>query len=268
MKLSKKYTRELYRNFKYLATWEPNVPLQLGDIGILKGKEFTRLGNIKSDFGIDFDIRKDTTSGSLKYVSKSGVSFSAKGAGTVAPAGSTLQKVDIGFNVSFSKEKAIFFEAEGTYNHTIESQLALGKEILKLYKDKKWDKDLVVITELVVADSSTILISLARKGSVDIKANVGAGSEVASKDMRVTNPSLGLNVSFFNNVAAEIVAKEGITPLFKVSKVKKPFLGAPVFEAAKSGVMLPTGTDAFKMVDDDLLEFSEITFDDDGDLDI
>lgn len=265
MKLSKKYTRELYQNFKYLATWEPNVPLQLGDIGVLKGKEFTRLGNIKSDFGIDFGIRKDTTPGSLKYTSKSGVSFTAKGSGTVAPAGSTLQNVDVGFNISFSKEKAIFFEAEGTYNHTIESQLALGKEILKLYKDKKWDKDLVVITELVVADSSTILISLGRKGSVDIKVDAGKATKEA---MRVTNPSLGLSVSYFNNVAAEIVAKEGLTPLFKVSKVRKPFLGSPVFEAAKSGVMLPSGTSAFKMVDDDLLEFSEATFDDDGDLEI
>ncbi|WP_430412848.1 hypothetical protein [Kordia sp.] len=266
MKISKKYTRELYRNFKYLATWEPNVPLELGDIGVLKGKEFTRIGNIKSDLGIDFEVREDTTPGSVKYVSKSGVSFTAKASGTVPPTGSTLEKTDLGFNISFSKEKAIFFEAEGTYNHSIKSSITLGKEILKLYDAKKWDKDWVVITELMKADSSTILISLGRKGSVDIKVN--AETEVTSKNMRVTNPSLDLSVSFFNNVSAEIIAEKGLTPLFKVSKVKKPFLGAPIFKANKTMVTLGNNKNALKMPDDDLLEFSEITFDEDGDLEV
>ncbi len=266
MRLSRKYTRDLYRNFKYLATWKPGVPLQLGDIGVLKGKQFTRLGNIKSDFGIDFTVRKDTTPDNLKYVSKSGVSFTAKAANMKIPVGSTLEDSDIGFNISFSKEKAIFFEAEGTYYHSIESQFALGKEILKLYKENKWDKDLVVITELAVADSSTILMSLAKKGSVDIKVNNTEGIE--NKALSITNPELELGISYNTNVSAEIIAKEGPTPLFKVSKVKKPFLGKPIFETARANVMLPTGTEAFKMIDDDLLEFSEATFDDDGDLEV
>ena len=43
MKTSKKYTKELNQQFGYLATWLPGTPLALGDIGILRNNEFTKI---------------------------------------------------------------------------------------------------------------------------------------------------------------------------------------------------------------------------------
>ncbi len=230
MKTSKKYTRELFRQFRYLAAWLPGTPFALGDIGILNGKQYTKIGNLGDEkYKIKFEIEEDTTPGDINHQSKGAVTVSAKISGAAKLTNSTLEELEAGFNVSFSKENAIFFKAKGTYNHSIKDQIKLGDQILQLYKDGKWDKDYVVITELVKADSSTILISSQKNSSIDIKANASLGN----KTLDIADASLELGAKFSKGISTELICAAGLTPLFKVSKVKTRFLGSPIFEVAK-----------------------------------
>lgn len=258
MKTSKKYTRELYRQFKYLAAWLPGTPFALGDIGILKGREFTKIGNLKDEkFKIDFDIEKDTTPADINHSSKGAVTISIKAAGSASPSGSTLTQADAGVTVEFSKENAILFKAKGTLNNTIKNQIKLGDQILELYKEGKWDKDYVVITELVEAKSSTIMISSEKTGKIELKANGQAGNNAID----IADASLGFSTTFSKGLSTEIIAESGLTPLFKASKVKSRFLKPAIFEFNKlfSDKMLEKD---FTALDNNLNYFGEVTFED------
>ena len=69
MKTSRKYARELKRQFGYFATWLPGTPLKLGDIGVIKKNTFRRLANI-TDLRIPFEIITDTTPVDIEYNSE------------------------------------------------------------------------------------------------------------------------------------------------------------------------------------------------------
>lgn len=224
MRTSKKYTRELRQQFGYLATWLPGVPLALGDIGILKRNTFTKISNL-SNFDIDFKIEKDPTKSDLEYTSKGAVSITTKASGTVAPQGSVLGEVDAGITVEFSKDKAILFKANGTSSPIIEDQILLGRKILSLYKKGQWDKDWVVITELVQADSASILISSSSTGKIELKAT----GELKTANMDIADADLGLELSFSRDLSTKIIAENSLTPLFRAMQVKGRLLGPPYF---------------------------------------
>lgn len=229
MKTSRKYTRELKRQFGYLATWLPSTPLALGDIGVLRRNEFTKISNL-SDFDIDFEIEADETKSDIEHSSKGAVSITTKASGSVAPQGSVLGQVDAGITVEFSKENAILFKANGTTSPSIKDQIKLGEEIINLYKAGKWDKDWAVITELVDADSATILISSSAKGKVELKAK----GDVEAAKIDIADTELGFELSFSKDLSTKIVAEQSLTPLFKASKVKSRIFAPPVFKMNKT----------------------------------
>lgn len=224
MKTRKIYTREMYRQFRYLATWAPGTPMKLGDIGILKGKEFIRIGNI-SDFGISFETVPDDTPLDLEFASEGSVSITTKLSGRPTIAKSNLITADVGATVIFSKKNAIYFKADKTTTPSIKNQIALGQEILSLWKEGKWDKHWAVITELVTAKSASIIISSSKEAQVDIRAT----SEIGNKPLNIADPEFGWELSFEKDVTTKIIAEEGITPLFKISKIKRRVFASPTF---------------------------------------
>ena len=215
MKTSKKYTKELYRQFGYLATWLPGTPIALGDIGILRNNEFTKISTLESQ-GIKFDVVDDPTESDIEHSSKGGVSLTTKASGTAAPVGSALGNMDAGITVEFSKENAILFKANGTTSPSIKNQIALGAEIIKRFQTGKWDKDWAVVTEVVNAKSGTILISSSRNGKIELKAT----AKVDTAMLDIADTKLGLEMKFSKDLSTKIIAQEGLTPLFKVSTVK------------------------------------------------
>ena len=232
MRTSKKYTKELKRQFNYLATWLPGTPLALGDIGILRRNRFTKISNLE-DLGIQFEVEKDESKTDIEHSSIGAVSITTKASGTAALEGSMLGKVDAGAVIEFSKEKAIYFKANGITSPSIKDQIGMANEILKLYKQGKWEKNWVVITELVHADSATILISSSSKGKAELKAKatVGIGgidpADVAS----------GFELSFSKDLTTKIIAEEGLTPLFKASKIKSRVFSKPIFKTFQFNAM-------------------------------
>jgi len=242
MKTSRKYTRELKRQFGYFATWLPGTPLKLGDIGVIKKNTFRRLANI-SDLRIPFEIIADTTPVDIEYNSEKGVSVTIKAAGNLPLQGSSLRAEDAGITVEFSKKNAILFKANGVTNPSIKNQVEVGEKILSLYKKGKWNKDWVVITELAHAKSGTVLISSSSKGEVELKAN----AEVQGADIDIANSDLNLEIIFHKDVSTRIVAQEALTPLFKASQVKTSWFGPDEFENARLSSLVPISEQVIPM---------------------
>ena len=255
MKTVKKYTNELYKQFHYFATWLPGAPLELGDIGILKNNEFTKISNLNNE-GIEFKIEEDTTKSDLEHSTNGAVSITTKLAGTVPAIESVLTSADAGFTIKFSQENAILFKANGTLTPRIDDQIKLGKEVIERYKQGKWNKDWVIITELVQADSATIIISSSEKGILELKAK----TNISTAKLDIADISLNLECPYSKDVSTKIISEQGITPLFKVSKIHSNLLMRPVFRALKISSM-DIMTPEKSRLSPDLLYFGNADFD-------
>lgn len=217
------YTREMHEKFGYLAIWAPNVTLKLGDVGVITKHEFSFMTTLE-ERGIKFRVRRGDRPASYEHRSAGGVSVHVKAAGEAPPAGSLLTTAEAGVSVKFSRAGAVYFRANGMLVHMILDQERLGKEILNRYELGEWEEDYAVVTELLVADASTILISHEGEAQMDLKA--GADFNPASFD--IASGRAGLTMASIRNMQTTIVGESGLTLLFKARKVKRSFFGGPI----------------------------------------
>lgn len=222
----RQYTNEMKRKFGYYATWNPGVPLQLGDIGIFKNNIFTKISDLESR-GITFETREDQDRVDLEHNSQGSVTVTTKLAGTVAPQGSILADGDAGIVVEFGRENSTLFKANNTVSPSIKDTIKLGNQILDLFKQGKWNKDWAIITELVKAESARVIISNSSSSKIELKAN----ANVDAPAFDIADASFEFSTLVSKGLETKIVASEGITPLFKSMGIKTRMLVPPVFKA-------------------------------------
>lgn len=215
--IQKQYTKEIRKRFGgYYATWTPDVPLKLGDIGLLNDNVFKRIDNLEN-LGIPFSIHRDNTKSSLEHASQGSVSQTFKLAGQAAPQGSMLKDADAGIIVDFLRERSVLFKINNVTSSSIDGIIGLGERILEMYHQKKWNKEWVLITELKEAESGTVLISNSSNGRIELKANVDVGAQV----LDIADASLNLSVQRSKNMDVKIIANENLTPLFQLTAISK-----------------------------------------------
>ncbi len=248
------YTNEMKRKFGYYATWNPGVPLKLGDIGIFKRNVFTRISGL-DDFNISFEVRPDTTKTPLEHNSQGSVTITTKLSGTVAPQGSVLTDIDAGIIVEFSKENSTLFKANNTVTPSIKDTIQLGKEIISLFKEGKWDKNWVVITELVEAESATIIISNTSNSKIELKANANVGAA----NFDIADAKFEFSPQFTRGLETKIISAEGLTPLFKVMGMKTRLFAPPIFRSNSFKALDKVTPHSAQNEYKDSLYFEEIT---------
>ena len=255
MRTSKKYASELKRQFGYLATWLPGTPISLGDIGIMRKNVFTKIANL-SDFDIHFDVESDPSKSDIEHSTSGAVSISTKAAGTASLNNSALGETEAGIIVEFSKEKAILFKANGTSSPSIKNQIEVGKSVIDLYRQRKWDKDWMVVTEVVNAESATILISSSAQGKIELKAK----GEIEAAKLDIADANIELELSYSKDLSTKIITEGALTPLFKASKVKNRLLN-PTFKMNKLKSLDFEMLEKSQM-DENYWSFEEIMFED------
>lgn len=223
------YTDELKSKFGYYATWLPGRPLSLGDIGVFTDNVFTRLRGLE-DAGIkDWDTLPDPSAEDLEYHSVGNVSVTTKLSGTISPQGISLANADAGLIVEFGHENSILLKANQTRTPSIKDTVKLGEQVLKLYMEDKWDKKWVVVTELVTAESATILISNTKTGIIELKAN----ANIDAINIDIADAKFQFSAIFFRGLETKIIAQSGLTPLFKIMGIKTRIFLPPVFRAKR-----------------------------------
>lgn len=221
----KQYANEMKKKFGYYATWNPGVHLKLGDIGTFKGNIFTKISDLES-LGITFEVSTDITKATLEHSSKGSVSVTTKLAGTLAPQGSVLTSADAGIIVEFEKQKSCLFKANDTTSPSIKDTISLGIKILELYHQGKWNQDWEVITELVEAESATIIISNNANSKIELKAN----ANINAPTFDIADGKFDFSTLVSKGLETKIIATEKLTPLFKIMGIKKKTFSPPVFK--------------------------------------
>lgn len=219
------YTAEINKQFKYLATWLPGTKVELGDIGIVENKKFKRISNLINQ-NIPFKIKESDISVDYEYNSQGSVSVSTKLKGKIAPKNSLLNESDVGLQINFSKENAIFFKLNKAKSSSINNLIELGEILIERINQNNWDKKWVIVTELVKADSGTILISSSKNATIELKANGNIGMD----NIDIANARFNFEILKSKDLSTKILAKNNLTPLLKFSKIKTSFLHPPKFD--------------------------------------
>jgi hypothetical protein len=219
MSISKQYTKELRDNTNYSAIWLPTLTVQPGDVGRITNYEYEPVTTL-TELNIPFSIVKGHVAADINYASANAVSIVVKTAGQAPLVGSLLAQAEAGVMIKFSRENAVVFRAAHCKSSSIKDRLSLENEIIARYKNGDWKEDYVVVTEVVSAASSTILISSGKNAQMDLKA----GGKINPGGFNLADVDAQFQVIQESNVATKILAANGLTPLFKSAGIKKLFL--------------------------------------------
>lgn len=215
------YINDVYKNTQYRPTWLPGTPVELGTVGTMRDGVFVPVSSL-AHLGISFDTLEDPVSdGQFDYASTGSTVVSFKAAGALNEQFKVLTTAEAGALVQFSREGAVVIQMKEVTSRRIADQPALFAALLKSVKDpdegRRWRRPWAAITETITAGSTTIVIAGAAGSSVELKA---AGSiEPAS----LADVSAGFSIARQTAVNTSVVAKSGLTPLFRSVRVRRKF---------------------------------------------
>lgn len=224
MNVASIYCHEIRKNFrKYFGNWEPTESIKLGDIGVIENNMFIHKGNI-SHFGIkDLEIEKQDEIGNKIFSSKDSVSI------TFNPNASIEQlNTKAGLKITFSKGDSLFLNAIDCSVERFANKIDLGEKILKIYnsKKKKWQKEWVIVTDLIKSKNTTIAVSESANTSVSFEAK----SDLI-KEINILDAELSLSIVDNNQVGYCIESKKNIIPFIGVCGIKNKIFQGLSFES-------------------------------------
>lgn len=210
----------MYAKTKYRAAWDPTKHLKIGYIGKLQQGVISIYSSLDKE-GIPLEVATSISSAAMDYSSQDSVVISAKLSGEIPVPGSALTTADAGFSFGFNSQESIVFQTGNYKVHQLVNLAEIEDMVLRKYKKGNWDRDWVILTELVEAGQATIIISNSYQGVLELKAHTAAG---AGK-MSLTDASLGLSVVREKGSSLKYIAQDGLTPLYRVMGIQHPFLG-------------------------------------------
>jgi len=213
------YLKSLYKKTHgYRPTWLPSTPIQIGDVGILENDVFIKESTLK-EYGIFFEIVTSESDATIDFSSERGITLTTKFEGKIDPNAISLGEADAGFIIEFNHENGFIFRTKGSRTIRIDNLGIVKKEVLNHFNKGQWNKNLVIISELIEAKSATILLSGQAGSKVELKAQ--GNLNVSTVD--IADASLNLKLESGQALAATILGQEKITPLYRAIGVKQSF---------------------------------------------
>jgi hypothetical protein len=229
------YTSTMLTRFGYLATWYPGTQLSLGLIGVLEGRTFIPKSSIRT-LGVKFTTTKDpSTDKKLQFKSSKSIQLHSKVKGSVLNVAPTIPKAKAGVAITFRRETGVVFGARGIGSTRIADVVALEAAIWDLWDRFLWDESWVVITELLSAQKTSILVSEGGEAKVELQAS---GSAKAGP-IDVGDLAAGFKVVSSSGMHTQIVGESGMTPLFRAIRVRDSFWKGVRIEAARAPAAPP-----------------------------
>ncbi|HYE63197.1 MAG TPA: hypothetical protein VD997_14475 [Phycisphaerales bacterium] len=211
------YARELHDAFGYFATWLPTAPVALGEVGRLRGKQFERLGKL-DDYGVKFAVAKANVHAELQHASEGKVELKLE-SGAAAPVGPGTDGI---LTVGFKAKHAVFFRAEQCVGTSIDDLSQVGNSIVQLAEAGKWDREYLVVTEILSAERAIIL--MASESGASFAASVKGSMPIDAVDL--VNAAVGAHIQRSSGLSLRIQANGQLTPLFKIGRLRRRFLGS------------------------------------------
>lgn len=185
--------------------------------------------------------------GTVDYVSGEGVQVSSRSHADVLALDPAA--MGGGLSVKFSRQGAVLFRAEECESEVIDGQNMLETEIVGLHERGDWPDGMVVVTEVVHAARATILVSGGSNATIELR---GAADLVG-----LASAGSSLEVVRSQDIAAQIIARDGLTPLFRAKGIRKRLVGKATFRRrGDDGRSGPEQTSAFRLGEVDYEHFA------------
>lgn len=255
------YMEEIHRRTTYVPTWLPGKQRRLGDVGTYEDGVFRRKRTL-GEYDIEHGRRRDETPTDYALNSSEGFTFESTLSGESAREFEALGKAEAGARIEFDREHAYAFVAKGCREHEIADKRAVERAILKRADEQSWRTEYAVVTELVEADSLTVLVAGAGGGTVELRASGAVGNN----GIHLGDISAGVELAHTENMALEVIADEEVTPLYRTMRLEPTLwerfrdllFGRPEYH--DSGP-IPTKTAGMPPIEDEMVEavFTEVT---------
>jgi len=169
-----------------------------------------------------------------------------KAQGETPPTGSLLNVEDAGITCSFSRSGAVVLQLTGCTGLNIGNLINVGQQVLHRQGAGEWPEGHVVVSEVVRAGASTIIISSESGAGIDLAVKGAVGTGLLS----LASLNAGLNVKAQRKIGAQFVSAPGLTPLVRTKGIKKRFLRPDQFRGGPA-------PDPFEFADVDYASFGK-----------
>lgn len=212
----KTYQSEMHSNLGFFATWLPGDPIELGDIGVLENGRFRRMSTLK-ELGVSVEVGSGNSSQDLQYTSTKGFTLNTSG-GARAKGVATAKLV-----LQFSAEGAFVFHATGLQPSRIQNRAAVAKEMLRLYRSKKWNKEWCLVESIHSAARATVIISQDSSAELVLAADAHAGIPA----LCLADPKVKLKVTAVRGKLFQTIGAKDLHPLYACLRLNDPLFGDP-----------------------------------------
>ncbi len=245
------FKRHFSKHFtNHEGNFPPTRPIELGAYGVMENGYFRRYGNIKADFGINFTVAPDDSPSYENFKSEGSVGIDFKAKGDIGAAGAPLLKAQVGF--TFSSENSLFFSAAGVRYLQIGDLRGVGERLKELYNQGQWKKKYVLVSSVLEAGNTLLLISGADQCHVVIEAK---SDEIQQIDLANVEAEFGIKTS--SRVSYQILTDKCQIG-FSLSKIYNPLFAGPDFKGALSRLEVSANLDNNKAADVDGVVFGNI----------
>ena len=222
MSLSQVYADAIKEQLKYFSVWEPDQNLELTDYGYLGDNVFSQKGNLKDlNLGIEINIRTGTNESHQTLATTDNSIFE------IGEGRDGTNQAKASLKIAFSKENACFFNAAGCILSSIAHKDAIGKALIKLYQNDDWNKDYVIVMDLLLAKSAQIVISKSSDSVFELEAS---SPEITKIDL--ADGTVKLKIKNDKNLAFQFFG-ENCGVLQSLWKIEKSLFSSPDLEVIK-----------------------------------
>jgi hypothetical protein len=223
--IEEQYTGETYAQRGYYATWEPNVPVKLGDCGPIDARVFKPQGHV-SQWGIAFDQENPGKPADIDYSSKDGLTttFQLQGGAQTIP---QVPKGSAGLSLKFQRQEAVAIAMKGTRHRRISDVQRLKRALVDAVGSRHAFPDgWFAVTEVMDTKSASVVIAQGRGASFVVQAD----ADFAAGMVDLANASAKFTIADQTLVGYKLLAESGATPLFRGIRIKRTWLGKLKFE--------------------------------------
>ncbi len=217
---ARQYTSDLSDQLGFLATWPPGVPMGLGMVGTIDDDQVffpvTSLARLGTKFEESTVGGADET---FAFASAGAVEFSFKAAGATSDLVPSVPQAQAGLGISFKREHATVFQASGINYTRIEDHVALQADVMALIKSGRWDRDWVIVTDLVHANSTTAIVSRSANAGAEFVLSAG----VAAGGIELLSAEFKPRIVASRELQLSMLGSGDMTPLFRAKRAKRRF---------------------------------------------
>ncbi len=238
--LPKAYMRIARELTGYWGTYLPSLALEPGTIGRKRDGVFIKEGHVQNLAGYDRKrhiAEKDPPGNPVNVWTTNNVRLDVLGASASAPVADASGRIRLRFGGA--NEAAIICNGA---SHWSFAELRHVKELMvELARGDAWDKDQIVVTEVMVVSSAWICFATEKDQTAEIKASAALalpGDPIAALEAIEGKASLEASAGGRQSAGYTTTLPEGGTPLFQAIGFKRswwPFRQDRIDYTKKSG---------------------------------